>query len=69
MKPCVRCTIPNVDPLTAEVAPRVSDLLQTYRANQRVGGAVSFGMNAIVLKGLDQTLRVGQSVTANWRFD
>jgi hypothetical protein len=26
-------------------------------------------MNAIVLQGLDQTLRVGQAVTGNWRFD
>jgi len=30
---------------------------------------VTFGMNAIVLQGADQTLRVGQAVTAGWRFD
>ncbi len=69
VKPCVRCTIPNVDPATAQVDPQISGVLQQYRANERVGGAVTFGMNAIVLKGLDQTLRVGQSVTADWRFD
>jgi uncharacterized protein YcbX len=69
VKPCTRCTIPNVDPLSAEVNPQVSDVLQTYRANDRMGGAVTFGMNAIVLKGVDQTLRVGQSVTADWQFD
>jgi hypothetical protein len=25
-------------------------------------------MNAIVVEGLDRTLRVGQAVTANWKF-
>jgi len=34
-----------------------------------VGGAVAFGMNAIVLEGVDQLLRVGQRVTADWRFE
>jgi uncharacterized protein len=69
VKPCPRCPIPNIDPATARIEPHVSDALQAYRANERVGGAVAFGMNAIVLEGLDQTLRVGQRVTAGWRFD
>ncbi|HWP10508.1 MAG TPA: MOSC N-terminal beta barrel domain-containing protein [Ramlibacter sp.] len=69
VKPCPRCPIPNVDPATAEVDPQVSDTLQSYRKNDRLQGAVTFGMNAIVLQGADQTLRVGQSVTADWRFD
>jgi uncharacterized protein len=69
VKPCVRCTIPNVDPATAATQPQVSDTLQSYRANDRMGGAVTFAMNAIVLRGADQVLRVGQSVSANWRFD
>ena len=69
VKPCARCPIPNIDPVTAQVEPRVSDTLQAYRANPLVGGAVTFGMNAIVLEGVDQTLRVGQAVTADWRFD
>jgi uncharacterized protein len=34
-----------------------------------VGGAIAFGMNAVVLEGIDQVLRVGQAVTAGWRFD
>jgi hypothetical protein len=34
-----------------------------------VNGAVSFGMNAVVLQGLEQTLRVGQAITAQWRFE
>jgi uncharacterized protein len=69
VKPCPRCPIPNIDPGTARIDPQVSDTLQAYRANERVGGAVAFGMNAIVLEGADQTLRVGQHVTADWRFE
>ena len=69
VKPCARCPIPNVDPLTAESSPAVSDTLQAYRQDPRLNGAVTFGMNAIVLKGDGQVLRVGQAVTADFRFD
>ena len=67
-KPCPRCPIPNIDPATAESSPEVSDTLQAYRTNDIVGGAITFGMNAIVLAGDGETLRVGQSATADWRF-
>jgi uncharacterized protein len=69
VKPCARCPIPNIDPATAESDPVVSDTLQRYRRNDRLGGAVTFGMNAIVLEGVDRTLRVGQAVRAGWKFD
>ena len=69
VKPCPRCPIPNIDPATAVSSPEVGDLLQSYRQDARVGGAVTFGMNAIVLRGIDHLLRVGQSVGANYRFD
>jgi hypothetical protein len=69
VKPCPRCPIPDVDPATAQIDPQVSDTLRTFRKNERLQGAVTFGMNAIVLQGAEQTLRVGQSVTAGWRFD
>jgi hypothetical protein len=69
VKPCPRCPIPNIDPATAESDPAVTDTLQGYRRNEAVGGAVSFGMNAIVVEGLDRTLRVGQAVTADFKFD
>ncbi|HEX2543512.1 MAG TPA: MOSC N-terminal beta barrel domain-containing protein [Ramlibacter sp.] len=68
VKPCARCPIPNVDPATAAVDPVVTDTLQGYRRNQVVGGAVSFAMNAIVLEGVDRTLRVGDAVSADWKF-
>jgi uncharacterized protein len=69
VKPCPRCPIPNIDPATAQSTPEVSDTLQAYRRNAIVGGAVTFGMNLIVLQGADQALRVGQAVTADYRFD
>jgi len=69
VKPCPRCPIPNIDPATAQIDPAVTDTLQGYRRNEAVGGAVTFGMNAIVVAGLDQTLRVGQAVSADYRFD
>ena len=75
VKPCPRCPMPNVDPATATVSPEVGDLLQSYRKDRRLDGAVSFGMNLIVLKDggsgqhVDRLLKVGQPVGASLRFD
>jgi uncharacterized protein YcbX len=69
VKPCGRCPMPNVDPATGAVSPEVMATLQTYRADARLDGALSFGMNAIVLDGAGQTLRAGDAASANWRFD
>lgn len=69
VKPCPRCPIPNIDPLTATSSPEVGDTLQTYRQDARVDGAITFGMNAIVVSGQDLTLRVGQPVRGHLRFD
>jgi uncharacterized protein YcbX len=68
VKPCARCPIPNIDPATALSSPAVSDTLQTYRQDARLNGALTFGMNAIVLEGVDTVLRVGQQLTANYDF-
>lgn len=69
VKPCARCPIPDIDPQTAVRSPEVGDMLRSYRANARVDGAISFGMNAIVLQGVEHLLKVGQPVAANYRFD
>lgn len=69
VKPCPRCPIPNIDPITALSSPEVGDMLQAYRPDPRLDGAVSFGMNAIVRQGNDHLLKVGQSVTANYVFE
>jgi len=69
VKPCARCPIPNIDPATAISSPEVNDMLQTYRQDPRLNGALSFGMNLIRLDGDDHLLRVGQAVRADYRFD
>ena len=43
-------------------------MLQTYRQDPRLNGALSFGMNVIVLHGIDHLLRVGQDATGNYHF-
>ncbi|MDB5742706.1 MAG: domain protein beta barrel domain protein [Polaromonas sp.] len=68
VKPCPRCPIPNIDPATAVSTTEVGDLLQSYRQDARLNGAVSFGMNAIVLQGVDHLLQVGQPVAASYHF-
>ena len=68
VKPCPRCPIVNIDPLSANSSPAVKDMLQTYRQDRRLDGALSFGMNSITLDGFDQVLKVGQSVTGTYRF-
>jgi len=64
VKPCPRCPMPNVDPDTAAVNPLLGDVLQSYRQDPRLAGAVSFGMNAIATEGVgtdvEPLLRVGQ---------
>ena len=69
VKPCTRCPIPDIDPATALSSPEVNDTLRTYRADPRVDGAITFGMNCIVIQGVEQMLKVGQPVGANYKFE
>jgi len=69
VKPCARCPIPNIDPANATSDPTVGDTLQSYRVDPRVDGGITFGMNVITLEGLDQVLRIGQSVEGRLQFD
>ena len=68
VKPCPRCPIPNIDPATALSHPAVGDALQGYRQDARVGGAVTFGMNAIVCEGDGVLLRQGQTLQGELDF-
>lgn len=47
VKPCVRCTVPSVDPATGVQGTEPGDTLAIYRGDARMNG-VTFGMNAIV---------------------
>ena len=69
VKPCPRCPIPNVDPATGETSPEVLAALSSYRANALLGGAITFGLNCVIVQGAGATLRVGDAVAADWRFD
>lgn len=68
VKPCVRCSIPGVDPDSGEQGFAVSDTLASYRADARMDGGVTFGMNAIVLAGAGCELAVGQRCRASYAF-
>ena len=67
-KPCSRCPIPNIDPATGLSSPEVLSVLSTYRANPVLEGAITFGMNAVIVRGQGHTLRVGDEVQADWDF-
>lgn len=69
VKPCGRCTIPDVDPTTAIQGHAVRDALATYRADARLDGALTFGMNAAIVDGIERRLSVGAKGQANFRFD
>jgi uncharacterized protein len=68
VKPCGRCTIPDVNPATAEQGHSVADTMRAYRANQRIGGALAFGQNAVIVSGVGHRLRVGAAVKAELAF-
>jgi uncharacterized protein YcbX len=68
VKPCPRCPMPSVDQATGEVGPDPMDIMQSYRAKQEVEGALCFGMNAILIAGEDQIVRVGQEIEVPLAF-
>ena len=68
VKPCARCPIPSIDQATGAIGPDPLDILQAYRANPRMEGAVCMGMNCIVTSGAGSTLRVGQELELTLNF-
>ncbi len=69
VKPCVRCGIPNVDPATGETGPEPGATLAGCRADPRMQGGITFGVNAVVVAGFGHELRVGQPARLQWRFE
>ena len=61
VKPCVRCSVPNVEPTTGETSHEPGDTLAVYRDTARAGG-VTFGVNAIVTAGVGAELSCGAAV-------
>lgn len=72
-KPCTRCPIPDIDPETAVPGTAVGDAMRVYRQDPRVDGAITFGMNAVVLgveaeDGKAPVLAVGQTLAGDLQF-
>lgn len=67
-KPCARCSIPNVDPASAATGTEPGDTLATYRADARLNGAITFGMNAVVASGIEHLLKAGARGRATIAF-
>lgn len=61
VKPCTRCSIPNVDPATAESGTEPGATLAGFRADPRMQGGITFGVNAVAAAGVDRLLRVGMA--------
>ncbi|MEW6707273.1 MAG: MOSC N-terminal beta barrel domain-containing protein [Pseudomonadota bacterium] len=68
VKPCVRCTIPSVDPASGEQGHEPGDTLSGYRADSRMRGGITFGMNAVVVEGVGRVLRAGMPGEATLAF-
>jgi uncharacterized protein len=68
VKPCGRCTVPDVDPATAVQGHAVADALAAYRAHPRIHGRLAFGMNAILIQGEDCRVRAGARAQATLAF-
>ncbi|MYM72563.1 MOSC domain-containing protein [Duganella sp. FT134W] len=68
VKPCPRCPMPSVDQTTGEFGPDPMDIMQSYRAKPELEGALCFGMNAILIAGEDQLVRVGQEIEVPLAF-
>jgi uncharacterized protein YcbX len=68
VKPCSRCSIPDVDPDSAATGHAVGDALAAYRADARLGGALTFGMNAVIVDGVGRRLRTGMVGQARLKF-
>ena len=61
-RPCQRCPVPSIDQATGIVGPDPLDILKSYRTNESMRGAVTFGMHAILQHGAGEILHVGQHI-------
>lgn len=68
VKPCVRCSIPDVDPATATTGTAVAQALAGFRSDKRMGGGVTFGINAVLVQGEGLSLQRGQAVALRHAF-
>ena len=67
VKPCTRCEITTTDQATGERASEPLMTLATYRMHPALEGVI-FGVNAIVVAGVGETLRIGATAECSLRF-
>ncbi|WP_019938687.1 MOSC domain-containing protein [Bordetella sp. FB-8] len=65
VKPCARCPIPNVDPVTADTGDEPGVTLAALHTRET---GVIFGMNAIVAQQRSLTLNIGDPVEISLDF-
>jgi uncharacterized protein YcbX len=68
VKPCPRCPMPSIDQASGKYGPDPLDILASYRANPRVDGGITFGVNAILQEGEGEILRIGQELEVELAF-
>jgi hypothetical protein len=67
VKPCTRCIVTTTDQTTGERdGAEPLRTLESYRWIDSLRG-VAFGVNAIVIRGAGQALRVGDQIDITWR--
>ncbi|MBB5443066.1 MULTISPECIES: MOSC domain-containing protein [unclassified Paraburkholderia] len=68
VKLCTRCRVQTIDQRTGAPNPswrhEPTDTMQTYRANPRLDGALTFGSNAVIVHGTGSFLEVDQTLDA-----
>jgi uncharacterized protein YcbX len=67
VKPCTRCEVTTTDQATAQRGAEPLRTLSSYRRDDRLAG-VTFGMNAIVVRGAGRTLARGAGARCALRF-
>lgn len=72
-KPCTRCAITTVN---QDLGERYAgweneplETLCTYRSNAKVSGAISFGQNAVILRGDSAVIHEGMEVEVSYAFN
>jgi len=68
VKPCARCPMPSVDQATGQFGPDPLDILRSYRVKPQVEDGICFGMNAILVSGEGERLRIGQAFEVELSF-
>ena len=67
VKPCTRCQVTTTNQDSGEVGREPLQTLRTYRRHPKLG-AITFGQNAIVIRGAGKILRLGDKLEETWNF-